>query len=129
MQPAQDKPWKQNTVLNLFKIIKKVTGQHQVMTQSEFYSRLLPSCHLLVQSQQWKYQSNTWNMFKVNNKNTRATSMTFNLEQNFIHCLGVSIVRWVEAFQAVQSDMNNQFWTKFFCSLEVGDEVLKCHKI
>ena len=29
-----------------------------------------------IQSQQWKRQNNVGNQFKVNNKNTRATSMT-----------------------------------------------------
>ena len=36
----------------------------------------LPSWHLLVQIQQWtKYQSNVWNLFKFNNKDTRTMSM------------------------------------------------------
>ena len=33
------------------------------------------SWHLLVQSQHWKHQNNVWNLYKVNNKDTRATSM------------------------------------------------------
>ena len=37
---------------------------------------LTPSRLLLVQSQQWKHDSNLWNMFKVNNKSTRTTSVT-----------------------------------------------------
>ena len=47
----------------------------------------LPSRHSLFQCQQWKYQDNFWNMFKVNNKDTRMTSVTLfwgvivNLEQ------------------------------------------------
>ena len=32
--------------------------------------------HLLVQSQQWKHQNNVWNLFKVNSKDTRTTSLT-----------------------------------------------------
>ena len=36
----------------------------------------LPSQHLLVQGQQWKYQNNVWSMFKVNNKDKRTTSLT-----------------------------------------------------
>ena len=35
-----------------------------------------PSRHLLVQSQQEKHRDNVWNLFKINNKNTRATSLT-----------------------------------------------------
>ena len=35
-----------------------------------------PSQHLLVQSQQWKHQKNVRNLFKVDNKDTRTTSMT-----------------------------------------------------
>ena len=32
-----------------------------------------PNQHLFVQSQQWKQHSNIWNLFKINNKNTRTT--------------------------------------------------------
>ena len=35
-----------------------------------------PTGILLVQSQQWKHQNNVWNLFKVNNRDTRTTSMT-----------------------------------------------------
>ena len=34
----------------------------------------IPSRHLLVQIQQWKYQGNVKNLFTVNNKDTRVTS-------------------------------------------------------
>ena len=37
---------------------------------------IFPSRHLFVQNQQYKHQSNVSNMFKVNNKDTRAISMT-----------------------------------------------------
>ena len=35
----------------------------------------IPNRYLLVQSQKWKHQKSVWNMFKVNNKETRATFM------------------------------------------------------
>ena len=35
-----------------------------------------PRLYLLAQSQQWKHHNKVWNMFKVNNKDTRKTSMT-----------------------------------------------------
>ena len=35
---------------------------------------ILPSQHLLDQSQQWKHKTNVWNLFKVNYKDTRTTS-------------------------------------------------------
>ena len=38
---------------------------------------LQPNRHLLVPSQQWKHQTNVWNLFKVYNKDTRTTYMTF----------------------------------------------------
>ena len=38
--------------------------------------QLLPSQQLLVQSQQWKHQNNVWNLFKINNDDTRTTSIT-----------------------------------------------------
>ena len=40
--------------------------------QAKNSDRLFPSRYLLVQSQQWKYQNNVWNLFKVNNKETRT---------------------------------------------------------
>ena len=49
-----------------------------------FATVFLPSRRLLVPSQQWKYQDNVWNMFKVDNKNTGTASLTY--------CSGVSIV-------------------------------------
>ena len=38
---------------------------------------MIPSQHLLVQNQQEKHQSNMWNLFRVNNKNTRTMSGAF----------------------------------------------------
>ena len=38
--------------------------------------RSQPSQHLLAQGQQWKHQNNMLNLFKVNNKGTRTTSLT-----------------------------------------------------
>ena len=35
------------------------------------------SRHLPVQSQQWEHQSNVWNLFKVNNKDTRTIITDF----------------------------------------------------
>ena len=35
-----------------------------------------PSWHLLVQKHLWQYKNNVWNLFKVNNKDTRTMSMT-----------------------------------------------------
>ena len=68
-----------------------------------------PSWYLLVWSQQWKHQNNVWNLFRVNNKDTRTTSwccfdaFVVNFE-HFTHCPGVSIVDfepenagWIEA--------------------------------
>ena len=39
----------------------------------------LPRRHILLQSQQRKHQNNGWNLFKVNNKDTRATSVMLHL--------------------------------------------------
>ena len=43
----------------------------------------LPSRHLLAQSEQLKHKNNMWNLFKVNNKDTRI---------NFTHCSGVPLL-------------------------------------
>ena len=40
------------------------------------HTRKSQCSYLLVQSQQWKQQNKVWNLFKVNNKDTRTTSMT-----------------------------------------------------
>ena len=42
----------------------------------KFSGLVLPIHHLHVQSQQWKHQNNVWNLFKVNNKDYRTTSLT-----------------------------------------------------
>ena len=36
----------------------------------------LPKCHLFVYSQQWNYQSDVWNLLKVNNKYIGMTLLT-----------------------------------------------------
>ena len=57
-----------------------------------------PSRHLLIQSQQRKYQNNVWNLFNVNNKDIRTTSLTsfwclyWYLEEISHNCSGVFIV-------------------------------------
>ena len=66
--------------------------QYRKVHQTEIFRKLTdftvrssdsPSRHLLVQSQQWKHQSNVWSLFNFNNKDTRTTSMTYliNFEQ------------------------------------------------
>ena len=37
------------------------------------YLQSEPTQHLLVQSWPWQHQKNVWNLFKVNNKDTRTT--------------------------------------------------------
>lgn len=34
-----------------------------------------PNCYLIVPSQQWKHDSNVWNLFEFSNIDTRATSL------------------------------------------------------
>ena len=46
-----------------------------------------PSQNLLVQSSQWKHQHNVWNLFKVNNKDTRTTLLTHLTDLNKFHTL------------------------------------------
>ena len=54
--------------------------------------------YFLVQCQQWKHQNNVWNLFKVNNKDTRTASVTSflylycKLWTNFTYFPGVPIV-------------------------------------
>ena len=39
-----------------------------------------PSWHLHDKSQYWKHQNNVWNLFKINNKDTRCCSHVFIVE-------------------------------------------------
>ena len=48
----------------------------------------IPSRDLLIQSSQSKHQNNVWNLFKINNKDTRRTK----LGTDFTYCFGISIV-------------------------------------
>ena len=45
---------------------------------------------VLVQSQQWKHQNNAWNLFKVNNKDTRTTSLVVLLSLLLISKIKIS---------------------------------------
>ena len=49
-----------------------------------------PARYLLVLSQQWKHQNNAWNLFKVNNKDTRMTWMN----TDFTHSSGSYVVNF-----------------------------------
>ena len=59
---------------------------------------MIPSWHLLVQSQQRKHQNNAWNMFNVDNKDIRMISLILFwylyhwLWTDFKHCSNVSVV-------------------------------------
>ena len=60
---------------------------------------VFPSQYLLVQSQLWKHQKNEWSLFKLNNKDNRATIIDFylvsfllTLWEDFAHWSGVFIV-------------------------------------
>ena len=66
----------------------EITILFQVETSTNnFNSSISPSRHILVQSQQWKHQSNVWNLFKVNDKDIGTASLNpfwcfmFNFEQ------------------------------------------------
>ena len=55
------------TVPRLLNILAKSQSQEfdKVLTHATF------NCYI----QQWKYQNNVWNLFKVNNEETRTTSI------------------------------------------------------
>ena len=70
-----------------------------------FVSRIIPAgirkIPAVLENIQWKHQSNAWDIFKVNNKETRTVSLTLfgclfvNIEYTgFTHCSGVSIVNF-----------------------------------
>ena len=84
---------------------------------------LLLSQHLLVQSQQWKRHNNMWNLFKVNNKDIRTTSLTSfwrlysDLWTDFTYCSGVSFIDF------------EQVKVGYSCLLEVFYFFASCLKI
>ena len=55
------------------------------------------SWHLLIQRQQWKLQSNAWNLFKVKNKDTGTAPLT---STNYANSSDVSIAH----FEQVNAD-------------------------
>ena len=64
--------------------------------------RQMSSQYLLVHSQQTRYQNNVWDLFKVYNKHSRTTSISFwclycYLWTNFTYCSGISIVGFEQA--------------------------------
>ena len=76
-----------------------------------FTFQILPIPVLLVWSQKWKHWRNEWNMFKVNKKGTKTTSMTSFwclycwLWTNFANCFGVSITD----FEQLNADWAQNF--------------------
>ena len=90
-----------------------------------------PVSNLLKTNHENQTQSSTYSKlskgYRVNNKNTRTTSMTSfwcldcYLKTDFTHCSGVSIddfeqvnFEWVEDFQTVQSSMKKSFLNNIF---------------
>ena len=61
-----------------------VSTETRFLKDCLFYT-LLPSRHVLLHSQQWKYQSNEWNLFKVNNKDTSEASLKTERKPNSHH--------------------------------------------
>ena len=61
-----------------------------------------PNGHLLVQSKEWKHQSNVWNLFKLKNENTRTMPIMSlwclycQLWTDFRHCSDISIIDFEE---------------------------------
>ena len=72
----------------------KVTHSSKDFTEY-FYGEIIPSRHLLVQSQQWKPQNNMGNLFKVNNKDTRTTSIRILLTCNRFHSFFCYFLNWL----------------------------------
>ena len=84
-----------------------------------FIHIILSSKHLLAQSQQKKHQKKVWNMFGVNNKNTRKTSMSclflvFHFEQVNVSC---SLGLWRLVINFWNSININEFL--FICNAQV----------
>ena len=61
--------------------LKKIELDKKYLACTAYYESfncryIVTSWYLLVQSQQWKHQNNMRNLFKVNRKDTRTTSLT-----------------------------------------------------
>ena len=76
----------ENIFLNWFTAIRLIFAFHVLRSNSsqkfltwqrgKSFNRKILNSHLLVQSQQWKWKKNVWNLFKVNYKRNRTTSLT-----------------------------------------------------
>ena len=76
-----------------------------------------PNRYLLVQSQQWKHQSNLWNLFKVNNKATerrqwsRSGVLIVNFEEISLHTIFQCFYCWLWANKCrLGSNTLNNLW-------------------
>ena len=74
-----------------------------------------PRRDLLVQSLQWKHQNSVWNLFKVNNKNTRMTSTTL------VSCLIINSEKISHIFLAFPwLTLNKKTQTGLRCYTQIG---------
>ena len=84
-----------------------VRGKHIRNNFSSFF-QALPSRYLFDQSLQWKYYNNVWNLFKVNNKETRTT---FKIQRKTL-CWSFFSNKIAEACNFIKKGVPAQmFWT------------------
>ena len=60
-------------------VLKSVRQLLYIFILSKVYLRRyepIPSRYLLAQNKHWRHHNNVWNLFKVNNKDTRKSSVT-----------------------------------------------------
>ena len=95
----------------MFKVNNKINSKCWCILYSFLFMYYIPIQHLLAQSQQWKHQNVGWNLFKVNNEDTRTRPLTLfcclccYLWTDFAQCFGVFIVEFekmAENFEHIQ---------------------------
>ena len=86
------------TIITKRSILDVVAALDPPLTSKHAMNLWRPGRYLFVESQQWKRQDNVWNLFKINNKDTRTSSlMSFwglycLIWRDFPHCFSISII-------------------------------------
>ena len=97
-------------------------------------TKIIPSRHLFVPSQQQKHQNIVWNLFKVHNKDDVKSLWTWShilrkfLMENFIFCAMICTRKW-----NLERDFFEEIWKRkinisFSCKLHVSWKNLEEYK-
>ena len=94
--------WKQN-IIKMCILTDILDLPFEELSMKDNLLKVFPSRYIIVQSQQRKYENNVWNLSKIDNENTRLTSVTSfwcfycQLWTYFTYCPDVYIVNFEQA--------------------------------